>query len=219
MAFAVALVVGGALEARPALAHALDVATARVTLRDEHADVVTELDPFLVTGVPPTEIATAPDAAVDAFSGKLRITLERSVRFEAGGARLPVVVKGAPGRDELRAKAALLSSKGEAHGDFVMLRLDVEGRVPSDARVGVSFPPELGPVLVTLVRPETRYSTPGMVAAFDAPRARPPEVGPAMAPPASPSTSPRALVTLGVGALASFVLVLAQRRAGKVAVP
>ncbi|MFO0642109.1 MAG: hypothetical protein U0183_22985 [Polyangiaceae bacterium] len=219
IALALAFVVGGALVARPALAHSLDVATARLTLRDEHADVLAELDPFLATGVPPTELATAPDDAVDAFSTKLRLVLERGVRFEAGGTRLPVVVKGTPGRDELRAKAAVLSAKGEVHGDFVVLRLDVEGRVRSDARVNVSFPPELGPVLVTLVRPEMRYSTPGMVAGFDAPRAGPHDEVPTAAPPAGPLTSHHAPLTLGAGVLASLVLVLAQRRAGKVAHP
>ncbi len=150
-----------------ARAHSLDEGTARVTLRDEHVEVTTEWDLFLLVDRSPTDVATARAETLAETYGRLRRAIEEGTTLRADGSRVPLELTGAPSAEELRALAATLSASGREHGARVRLRLESRSPVRDVRRVTLSVPPALGPVVVTFVQPATWYTRPGATASFD----------------------------------------------------
>jgi hypothetical protein len=198
-----AIALASLLLASRSRAHALDTNTARVSLRDEHLEVSAEWDVFAAADATPTAIATAtPEFAAEVHE-RLRRTLEGGTWLDVDGRRSALAITAFPGVDELRARAASLSSQGLEHGALVRLRFEAPARLPGALRVQARFPPEIGPVLTTFVQPSTVFVPPGAVARF------------AVLAPRGPSAQARPAVrpsfAWAVGAAAALALAIATR--------
>jgi hypothetical protein len=86
---------------------------------------------------------------------------------------------------ELRAMAATLSAEGKEHGRLVPVRIEASGAFHDPKAMSLAMPSALGPVLVTLVQPVTRYAAPGAPASFVVSTSP----GTSSAPPSSPAVA------------------------------
>lgn len=160
------------LAAASAHAHALDTPTARVTLRDDHVEVLAEVDLLQLLGVEATAIATADEAALVEHLARARRLLEAEAYLSLDGRRGDLVLRALPPPPELRALAATLSAAGREHGEPMRLRLEAPRRIEGVSRIGLALPAALGPVLVTFAQVATRHAAQGRPAEF--PVLRPP---------------------------------------------
>ncbi len=158
-------VVMGLLVAQ-ASAHALDVATARVTLRDAHVDVIAEWDLFLLVEGNPTAVATASETLLHETHAKVKRVVETQSVLRVDGEARRLEATGFPGPDEFRALAATLSAEGHDHGARVRLRLEAPEPVMSARALTLALPAALGPVVVTFVQPATNFAVPGASSSF-----------------------------------------------------
>jgi hypothetical protein len=147
-------------------AHALDVATARVSLRDEHLEVQAEWDLFLLLELDPTALATASESALSDAHRRMVQRLESETRALVDGRPAALKLTGSPSPPELRALAATLSAAGQTHGTLVRLRLEAPERLSEARSIALVAPQALGQVAVTFVQPATRFVAPGQAAAF-----------------------------------------------------
>ena len=161
-----ALTVAGLLAGGAATAHDLEEGTARITLRDDHVDVVAEWDLFLLADATPTALATASDEALVAARARLQRTIEDGTQLRVDGAPVALHLTGWPSAAELRGLAAALSAAGSSHGSRVRMRLEAAQAIPGAAHRTLAVPPLLGPVVVSFVQPATRYTRPGATADF-----------------------------------------------------
>lgn len=186
-------------------AHPLEEGTARVTLRDDHLDVVIDWDVFLLLDASPTAVATSTDAALATTHARLRHEIEEGTSLRVDGASVALTLTGFLTPEDLRAMAATLSAAGQSHGERARMRLEARRAVPGARVVTLSAPPALGPVVVSFVQPATRYAWPGRPASFDvmSPRSTP-SPAPA-APTASTPAPPRATHSAGLAALTALV--------------
>lgn len=150
-----------------AAAHPLDVGTARVSLRDQHLEVLAEVDLLALSAVDPTALATSDDATLQAAWDGLRHALEAGAHLGVDGLERPLTVTAFPSVAELRALAATLSAAGRAHGELARVRLECERPVVEARALSLVLPEALGPVLVTFVQPATRYTAAGRSASFE----------------------------------------------------
>ena len=149
-----------------ARAHALDLSTARVTLRDEHVEVLLDLDPFLLAGADPTDVAIASEDDLTACLLHARHVLESQTILKADGAPLGLVLRGFPAPPEFRAMAAVRSAAQKEHGDPVRLRMEASQTVAGARSLSLLLPAVLGPSVVSFVQPTTRYAAPGLATSF-----------------------------------------------------
>jgi len=147
-------------------AHALDVGTARVTLRDAHVDVIAEWDLFLLVEGTPTSVATASETELATTHAKLKHAIEAQTVLEVDARTAALALTGFPGPNELRAVAAALSAEGNDHGALVRMRLEASRAFPSATTIALRTPLALGPVLVSFVQPASSLVAPGGVASF-----------------------------------------------------
>lgn len=203
-----------ALAAAPCHAHPLDIGTARVSLRDDHVEVLAELDLFTLADAGPTTLATEPEGELTARVARLRQALEAGTVLEVDGRRA-LLVATCPSTGEVRAAAATLSSQGKEHGELLRVRFEARDAFREPRRVALGLPPALGPVLVTFVQPASRYAAPGSVATFDV------RIAPGEAVPAAPvaarepaTTTPAwpALLLVAAGCAAALVSQVRSRR-------
>lgn len=141
-------------------AHTLDLSTARVTLRDQHIEVMVELDPFLLVQVGPTAIATESEPELLSHLQQARQLLDSETKLEVDGVRVGLALRGFPSAPEFRAMAATLSATQKEHGDLIRLRLEAPQAVPNAKTLALSLPTTLGPSVVSFVQPSTRYAAP-----------------------------------------------------------
>lgn len=199
-------------------AHQLDVATARVVLRDGHTEIVAEIDVLgllLQTGPTPrdaaadaTALATSADDALASRVGAARAVVEQGARLDVDGVAIPLALRAFPTPKEVRFLAARLAADPAAHGAVSTLRLESTRVVPEARSIAVTMAPQLGPVLFSFVQPATRLGSPGAPAAFTVLAA--PQVA-STASGALPSRRP--WLALGAGALA--VLAIAAQLGGR----
>lgn len=153
-------------DSQPSWAHALDLGTARLTLRDDHVEILAEVDLFLLSDVSPTEIAISTEPALAAQATRLVGAIETGTKLTIDGATVALRVRAMPPPAELRAIAATLSADGKDHGRLVPIRIEALGAFHEPKAMSLAMPSALGPVLVTLVQPVTRYAAPGAPASF-----------------------------------------------------
>lgn len=163
-----------------ARAHALDLSTARVTLRDDHIEVLAEIDLMLLLEAGPTAVAISGEAELRGWLERARQVLEAKTQLTVDGTQVALTLGDLPTPPQVRALAATLSAAGRDHGELVRLRFAAPQAVPGARTLTLTLPAPLGPVLVSFVQPATRYAPPGMAVAFDvlrrtaeAPRAAP----------------------------------------------
>lgn len=149
-----------------AQAHALDVGTARVTLRDAHVEVIAEWDLFLLVEGTPTTVATASESDLVTLHAKLEHAIEAQTVLEVDARTTPMALTGFPGPNELRGIAAALSAEGKDHGALVRMRLEAPAAFPAATSVALRTPVALGPVLVSFVQPASSLVAPGGRASF-----------------------------------------------------
>ncbi len=159
-------VVGATLGARAAVAHMTTEATARVSLRDGHFNVVADVDVLTLVRAEPTALATGDDDALARTLAAAGQTLVDGTRLVVDGAALPLAVQTLPALPELRATAAWLSSQGQDHGASLSFVLQATTVVTEPRAVALSLPLAVGPVIATFVQPETRYIRAGDAATF-----------------------------------------------------
>ena len=152
-------------------AHTLDLSTARVTLRDQHIEVMVELDPFLLVQVGPTAIATESEPELLSHLQQARQLLDSETKLEVDGVRVGLALRGFPSAPEFRAMAATLYAAQKEHGDLIRLRLEAPQAVPNAKTLALSLPTTLGPSVVSFVQPSTRYAAPGESSVFSVLRA------------------------------------------------
>ncbi len=183
---------------RAAAAHALDVSTARVTLRDEHVEVLADVDlvQLVIRTVPDakdaTNLATCGEEALAGWVDQARRALEGATRLEVDGMPIPLVLRAFPAPPEVRMLAAQVSASASrgpgathVHAPTSPLRFE-SARPVADARsVTVTLPSALGPVLYTFVQPSMSYGAPGAAASF--PVLVPRAIEPQPAAPRAPS--------------------------------
>ncbi len=162
-----ALVTALTVASKPAHAHAPNVNTSRVSLRDEHVEVVAEWDLFLLTQASPTDLATADEDELARDYRALVKFIESETTLTLDGARVPLEVRGFPSPPELRALAASLSAAHEEHGPLVRIRLEAPLKVTSAKAITLASPAKLGPVNASFVQPVNRYVESGAPAAFN----------------------------------------------------
>ncbi len=162
-----ALVIALVIASERADAHAPNVNTSRVSLRDEHVEVVAEWDLFLLTQSSPTELATADEDTLTRNYRALVKFIEAETTLTLNGSPVPLEVRGFPSPPELRALAASLSAVHEEHGPLVRIRLEAPLKVTSGKAVTLASPAKLGPVNTSFVQPVNRYVEGGAPAAFD----------------------------------------------------
>ncbi|MFO0560383.1 MAG: hypothetical protein U0269_20370 [Polyangiales bacterium] len=155
------------LASASAAAHPSEEGTARITLRDEHIEVVVEWDLFLLVERSPTDVATSSADALAREHQALVRRIEAQTRLFVDETPVPLALRGAPGPDELRAIAAQLSADSLTHGARVRMRLEARGAHPSAHRVSFVAPSALGPVIVSFVQPASRYALAGTRSTFD----------------------------------------------------
>lgn len=172
---------GSPAEAR---AHALDLTTAKVEVRDRHAEIVVDVDlAQLVARIEPTAgdaatLASADDARLESHVASVRRVLEEGARLDADGVAIPLALRRAPSAAELRRAAREAATPG-GH-PTAQLRLEATRPLPDARSVTVSLPDALGRVLYTYSQPTTRLGEAGGGASFPvlAPRAEAPAVAP-----------------------------------------
>ena len=167
---------------QPSWAHALDLGTARLTLRDDHVEILAEVDLFLLCDASPTAIAISTEPELGAQSARLVTAVETGTKLTIDGGPVSLRVRAMPPPAELRAMAATLSADGKEHGRLVPIRIEALGAFHEPKSMSLVLPSALGPVLVTLVQPVTRYAAPGAPASF--------VVSTSSVPSAPPPTSP-----------------------------
>ena len=150
----------------PSWAHALDLGTARLALRDGHVEILAEVDLFLLSDASTTAIAISTEPELAAQSARLVTAVETGTKLTIDGAPATLRVRGMPPPAELRAMAATLSADGKDHGRLVPIRIEALGAFHEPKTMSLALPSVLGPVLVTLVQPVTRYAAPGATASF-----------------------------------------------------
>ena len=201
-----------------ATAHALDVGTARVTLRDEHVEVLAEWDLFLLVEATPTVVATQSEADLAETHRKLRRAVERETTLKVDGQPRALELRGFPAPPELRAMAATMSAGGQDHGALVRLRLEAPDTVRDARTLTLTTPKGLGAVAVSFVQPATRYVASGEAATFTvlAPPSAPtaPSVAAQGSSPAPAEREPA--WHLGFVAVAALLAVTAALRARRV---
>lgn len=195
-----------------AAAHALDLTTAKVEVRDRHAEIVVELD--IVRAVrhvdpsagDPKALASADNARLEGHLAAVRGALETGAHLEADGAEIPLTLRKMPTTPELR-RAAREATTPDGH-PTATVRFEATRSLPDVRHVTVTLPPALGRVLYTYSQPTTRLGHAGGGASFDVLAARAATAEPARAEPRpSPERAPdRAWVALVAGALAVLAL-------------
>lgn len=158
---------GALLVGASAAAHPLEEGTARVSLRDDHVEVLVDWDVFRLVDAAPTAVATSDDAALMETHARLRRRVESETTLHVDGAQVSLRATGFPTPEALRAMAATLSASGQDHGARARMRLEAQRAVPGARRVGLSAPRALGPVVISFVQPATWYAQPGERASFD----------------------------------------------------
>lgn len=149
-----------------ARAHALDVNTARVTLRDDHIEVWLEIDLLtLVSAVNPrypdaTALAVADEAGFEQAVKRTRDLLQSGSRLTVDAAAVQLLVTGFPPTGQVRFMAAAASANPQDHG-LVPVRLETLKPVTGAKTLSLSLPREAGSVLYTFIQPSSRLATAG----------------------------------------------------------
>lgn len=153
-------------------AHALDVNTARVTLRDDHIEVIVEIDLLsLISAVNPrfrdaTALAVADEAAFNQAVQKTRELMQSGSHLTVNGTALPLVVTAFPAAGQVRFIAASASANPQAHPELVPLRLETLRPASGAKTITLTLPKEAGSVLFTFIQPATRLAGAGERVAF-----------------------------------------------------
>jgi hypothetical protein len=167
-----------------AAAHALDLTTARVSLRDGLVDVTCEVDVVAMVaraaggGADATALATAGDDELARLVATARGALEAGAGLEVDSTSVPLVLRAFPTPTEVRFLAAHASASPSAHPAASAVRLEAARAVAGARAVRVVLPASLGRVLYTFVQPETRLANAGAAASFEAGGPAPPVAAP-----------------------------------------
>lgn len=153
-------------------AHTLDTNTARITLRDEHIEVILEADLLSLIGVvnpklpDATALAIADDFAFGLAVQKTKDLLQSGSHLIVDGVASPLTVTGFPSAGEVRYLAAYASANQQAHPELVALRLEATKPARGARTIALTLPKEAGAVLFTFIQPATRLAAAGERVAF-----------------------------------------------------
>lgn len=160
-------------------AHALDLTTARVSLRDGHAEVAAEIDVVALvgrTGAAPRDAAaltTMSERELAEYVSKAESELASNARLEVDGAHVDLKLRSFPSPRDVRMLAAQSAGSAHAHPPMSVLRWE-STRPLMDARtITVTMPSSLGKVLFTFVQPDTRLAGAGAATSFEVLRRAP----------------------------------------------
>ncbi len=161
------------MPATPATAHALDVTTARVSLRDRHLEVVVDVDAVRLIRAragdagDASTVAAASEEQLAAWVAAARADIEDGAHLTAEGAASRLVLRAFPVPAEVRLLAARQAGAPSAHPMTSTLRFESLVPVPRSRSLSVSLSKQLGRVLFTFVQPTTELAAPGAAASFE----------------------------------------------------
>lgn len=153
------------------MGHALDVNTARITLRDDHIEVWLELDllTLLSTVNPkypdPTALAVADEAGFEQAVKRTRDLMQTGSRLTVDGKAVQLLVTGFPVTGQIRFMSAAASANPQDHG-LVPVRLETLKPVTGARSIMLTLPKEAGSVLYTFIQPASRLATAGERVSF-----------------------------------------------------
>ena len=159
--------VGSSSLAPPCAAHELSTATARITLRDGHVELLVDVDLLLLMAYQAEHVASAAEPELAAMIVAVHDIMTRQTKLTVDGANVELALRGLPSTTELRAIGATLSMTHRDHGELVRLRFEARGPTAAPQNLTLLLPPALGQVMISLVQPTTRYVAPGVPASFE----------------------------------------------------
>jgi hypothetical protein len=159
---------------RSAVAHTLDLTTARIALRDNHVDMTVEIDSVqMVRKVASvaafdsaTTIAAASDEELTGWVLAARKAVSEDTHLYANGAAVALTLRAFPTPSEVRFVAAQASAAAHPHVEMSMLRFETTEALPHVRAISASFPSVFGRVLCTFMQPATVLADPGSKASF-----------------------------------------------------
>jgi hypothetical protein len=193
-----------------ARAHALDVTTARISLRDAHIEVFVEVDSVklvvLYSGAAKdaASLAAASDAELEAWVAAARIATERGTQLRVNAVQVPLVLRAFPTATEVRGMAAQLAASPTAHLEMSAIRFETTAVVANAASVTFELPQPMGRVLCSFVQPAMHLAAAGEASTFSV-------LSQASAPTMQPSmlASRATCLATAAGVLAMLALLLA----------
>lgn len=89
-----------------------------------------------------------------------------STNVQVDEVRVPLEIRIFPSPEEMRAVAENPNATPHEHGQLMTVRWEATERFANPQKVSLTFPKEIGPVLITFVQPTTRWTQPGSAAVF-----------------------------------------------------
>ncbi|MBS2015038.1 MAG: hypothetical protein JST00_19260 [Deltaproteobacteria bacterium] len=210
----------------PAGAHVPDLTTARVTLRDGHAEISVDTDLVALAARElrgsggaegdATVVVTSDDAALASAMAAIRRDLAAGSHLYASGVEVPLVIRVFPSVEEVRRGAAPASAAHAASDEHrrTIVRLETTRSIGAARDLRVSLPSSVGRTLYTFVQPESRLASPG--AAAELVVLQPPSSPPTVATPSRAEPASRSLLAVVAGVLA-LIAIAVQLRPWRVA--
>lgn len=146
--------------------HALNVTTAKASLRDAHIEVIIELDLQLLFQKTTKELAALSDSDLDAALQDAQKLLRSQTLLRGDGQTFSAAVTGFPTRADLRTMAETTSTRSPEHGPLIRIRLESLTPAAEWTQLSIALPASLGPAVVTFVQPTTQLVASGQPAAF-----------------------------------------------------
>lgn len=153
-------------------AQALEASAARVTLRDDHVEVLVELDLLgLMTQLNPklgdvTALSRADESSLTQATQVTKDLLQKGSQLIANGTASPLLVTGFPTPSDVRNLSAYATANPRTRREPVVIRLEALKPVTGAHELAVTLPKEAGTVRYTFVQPATRLATAGERVAF-----------------------------------------------------
>lgn len=153
-------------------AQALEASSARVTLRDDHVEVLVELDLLgLMTQLNPklgevTSLSRAEESSLTQATQVTKDLLQKGSQLIVNGSASSLLVTGFPTPADIRNLSAYAASNPRTRREPVVIRLEALKPVTGTHELTVTLPKEAGAVRYTFVQPATRLATAGERVAF-----------------------------------------------------
>jgi hypothetical protein len=153
-------------------AQALESSAARVTLRDDHVEVLVELDLLgLMTQLNPklgdvTALSRADESGLTQATQVTKDLLHKGSQLIVNGATSPLLVTGFPTPADIRNLSGYAAANPRTRREPLVIRLEALKPVTDAHELTVTLPKEAGAVRYTFVQPATRLATAGERVAF-----------------------------------------------------
>lgn len=148
-------------------AHELPAATARVSLRDMALEISADIDPLpLLAHIHPVDLSSLNEEQLASLLARSNQVLENETRLFADGQRINMTLTIPIDPSELRNLLSFSPEARHTHAKRIPIRWEAKDPLPSAQHLSLTLPAALGPVLISFVQPQSRYTAPGNTATF-----------------------------------------------------